>query len=297
MTQTSGLGLLTRSRHEAIAIAEANFADIHTRMRQDQVNTLVAMLSQYSPYYCDNCHKTGTVIQLVVHPSSDSELVTNDCMCAKFHRINEQLEVATATAGMPSKYHKAAIEDWQSPARTQDEIKVNERTLSIIENYSSKIGDMLGKGYGLFLCGPNGVGKTYLACAVGIRAIRGGHRVKYYTMSKIVRTVVNGWYDDTSKVVVNDIEEADFLIIDDVDKAYQSKTKLEISVLDNLFRERLQNNRPILVTSNRTLTQIKESHGPSVHSMFSEHCALCLVLGEDYRKKMADDMITDILGP
>ena len=296
MTETSGLGMRTRNRQEAEKIARSHFSDF-SRLRYEQVNQLIEVFTQYSPYFCDNCYKSGTTIQIFLQgPNAQTELVTSACVCSDFRRINEKLQVNTELAGIPVKYRSVTIDDWNDPARNDEERSINNRSFFIIKSYVDKLEKMLEKGYGLFLCGPNGVGKTYLACAVAVRAIRDSYRVKYYTMSKIVRTVVDGWYDDDKKVVVNDIEESDFLVIDDLDKAYQSKTRLEISVLDNLFRERLQNNRPMLVTSNRILTQIRETHGEAIYSMFSEHCALCAFLGQDYRKKIAGDMVDDILG-
>lgn len=296
MTETSGPSMRVRSWAEATKIVHDHFSECIVQLRQDQLNQLIELLSQYSPFYCDNCHKTGTLIQVhIARPGASPELVTSDCVCSKFKRINEKLQVESEIAGIPVRYRNARVDSWTDPASTEDEKRLNTRSIQVIQSYCTKLLTMQRKGYGLFLCGPNGVGKTYLACAAALAAIRDGFRVKYYTMPKIVRTVVDGWYDDAKKEVVNDIEEADFLVIDDVDKAYQTRSGLEVTVLDNLFRERLQNNRPMIVTSNKTPTQLKETHSESIHSMLSEHCALCAIVGQDYRKKIAGKMVDDIL--
>jgi len=285
--------MLTRTREEALAIVSEAFSVVH--LRSDQLEQLIVAYSRYSDFHCDNCHKTGNIITLWALTNSTNELRTEVCHCAEFKRVNDALKSRIEQSGIPEKYQTASTEKWQSTAKTQVEETLNRASLLIINSYVEKLDRMRKLGYGLFLCGPNGVGKTYLACAIAIKAVTASYDVKYYTMPKIVRTVIDGWYDDAKGEIIRDIEESDFLVIDDLDKSYKTKTQIEISVLDNLFRERLQNNRPMIVTSNRTLSQVEESHGSSIHSMFREHCADCVILGTDYRDGIADRMVKDIL--
>lgn len=255
-----------------------------------QITFLRSLYSKISTKYCDSCHNTGT--KIILFPD---RIETQDCQCKKFLINNQRIGNDAKAAGLPVRYLNASLANWKSPHSHTKQEEVNKKSHNMLVKYCEKIDQMLEKGYGLFLCGPNGVGKTYLACAVALEAIACRHSVRYYTMSKIVRCVVDGWYDDDKKHMIDDIENAQFLVIDDLDKPYQSKTGLEISVLDNLFRERLQNNRPIIVTSNKSPEQVKESHGDSIYSMLSEHCAVCVFLGSDYRKNLSKKMVDDIL--
>jgi len=287
---------MQRTYEEAKGIADREFDRIIPSMQPYQYSQLIEILREYSSFYCDSCHKTGTQVQLQAFPDGKpNELITSACGCSEFQKTAKRIQEKIVEAGIPVRYHTAALGDWENPATTVDEKESNERSFKVIKAYSEKVALMKKKGYGLFVCGPNGVGKTYLLCAIAAICIREGFNLCYYTMPKIVQTIIGGWYEKDLQLMVSTIELADFLVIDDLDKAYASKTRLEIAVLDNLFRERLQNNRPMLVTSNKTLEQIKESHGNSVYSMFSEHCAPCVLLGSDFRKKMSGDMLKDIL--
>ncbi len=301
MTLSPGISILIRNRVEAekLATAAIGVCGYHKPYRSDVQQLFmqfVEILSQYSEYYCSTCHKTGTIVVVNTSSAGDLFLQTNDCVCKNFKRINEQVEVDIKLSGVPVRYHSARLDKWSNPGRDAREKSLNDRSVQIVRSYGKNIDKMRDKGYGLFLAGPNGVGKTYLACALAVEAIRHSLGVRYYTMSKIVRTVVDGWYDDEMKVVVRDIEMTPFLVIDDLDKPYTTKTGLEISVLDNLFRERMQNNRPMIVTSNMPLDKLANTHGKSVASMFSEHCAQCIFVGQDYRANLAGQMVNDILG-
>jgi len=299
MAQNSGIGILIRDKVEAEKLAAVAFGVCgYNKPYQDTVQQLfiqfVEILSHYSEFYCSTCHKTGTTV-IVDSSGDDIYLRTNNCVCKNFKRVNEQVHVNVQMSGIPVRYHDARLDRWNNPGRDAREQEMNNRSIHVVRSYGKRIDKMKNKGYGLFLCGPNGVGKTYLACALAVEAVRHSFDVRYYTMSKIVRTVVDGWYDDELKVVVRDIENTPFLVIDDLDKPYTTKTGLEISVLDNLFRERMQNNRPMIVTSNMPLDKLAATHGKSVASMFSEHCVQCVFVGADYREGIAGRMLDDIL--
>ena len=300
MTLSTGANTQTRTHAEAEKLAAVALG-VHgytqpyeTQLVRIHFIQIAALLREWSDIYCSTCHKTGTVVD-VDYSRDDASFSTSDCACKTFKRVNEGVEVAIQMSGIPVKYQGARLDKWSNPGQTIQQVSLNERSANVVRSYSSKIKTMREKGYGLFLCGPNGVGKTYLSCAIAVEAIRSGQGVRFYTMSKIVRTVVDGWYDEEVKAVVRDIETTPFLVIDDLDKTYQTKTGLEISVLDNLFRERLQNNRPMIVTSNKPLDKLHETHGKSVASMFSEHCAQCVFVGDDYRRGIAGGITQDIL--
>lgn len=294
MTKTSGLSILTRTDEQVEAIIAGFNERVRDNITGAQHYQISERLRKYSAIYCERCFQTGTVIEYE-HYTDHVRLTSSDCQCKKLKRVTENVQHGMELAGIPVRYHRAAIGDWEDPSSNIEEKRINSRSITIVKGYAGKLLRMQKKGYGLFFCGPNGVGKTYLACAIGANCIREGLKLCYYTMPKIVQTVIGGWYEKELQQTISDIEMADFLIIDDLDKAYATKTRIEISVLDNLFRERLQNNRPMLVTSNRTLDQVRESHGESVFSMFNEHCAEVVLLGNDHRKKLAESMVKDIL--
>jgi len=240
---------------------------------------------------CSNCGNTGTAVKIV-----NEEIRTSDCICRMVYLRKVMQKQKFSESNIPDLYEDACIDNWNNPGRTVAEINQNNESVSILKRYASKINEMTKRGIGLYLCGPNGVGKTYLVCSIANRAASAGLNVRYYTMSQIVANLINGWFDDEMKKSVDDFVKSDMLIIDDVDKIYKTKTGIETNMFDNLLRQRLQSRSPCLFTSNRTMDDAKSDYGPHIYSMLSEHCAELVFVGADYRKGMSDKIKKDILG-
>ena len=55
--------------------------------------------------------------------------------------------------------------------------------------------EWVGYHQNLILTGPTGTGKTFLACALGQKACRDGHRVRYYVAAKLFRELTQAHAD------------------------------------------------------------------------------------------------------
>jgi DNA replication protein DnaC len=96
-----------------------------------------------------------------------------------------------------------------------------------------------------------------------------------------------GFTDEDKRAMRENLEMADFVVIDDLDKAMRTKEGVEVAVFDSMLRERVQNNRPVLVTSNTRLEDLAESYSPAIRSLLREHCQECVILGDDYRARIS----------
>lgn len=70
--------------------------------------------------------------------------------------------------------------------------------------------------YNLILAGPPGVGKTYLAIALGYHACKEGYKVSYTTMQYLVQCLKTEAIDRRSRAKMNRIRKSNLLIIDEV---------------------------------------------------------------------------------
>ncbi len=66
------------------------------------------------------------------------------------------------------------------------------------------------------ITGPTGVGKTYLACALGQQACRDGFRTLYYYAPKLFRALQSAQADGSLLSLLKKISRAGLLIIDDL---------------------------------------------------------------------------------
>ena len=66
------------------------------------------------------------------------------------------------------------------------------------------------------ITGPAGIGKTYLACALGHQACRDGHRTLYYYAPKLFRALQTAQADGSLLGLLKKMARAPLLIIDDL---------------------------------------------------------------------------------
>jgi DNA replication protein DnaC len=66
------------------------------------------------------------------------------------------------------------------------------------------------------ITGPAGIGKTYLACALGHQACRDGHRSLYYYAPKLFRALQTAQADGSLLSLLKKLARAPLLIIDDL---------------------------------------------------------------------------------
>lgn len=277
---------MLRSREEAESIARQKHGDLDER----QIALIASFYINCFEWACKNCGNTGTVLKM-----KNGSLRSSDCMCKILNARTLNKEKIIKDSGIPFRYKDAQLANWINPGRAQAEIAMNNASYHVIHEYSSKLRKMIERGYGLYLTGPNGVGKTFLACAIANRAVSLEVDVKYFTMSTIVRTQISSWFEEDAKKTAIGIHSSTLLVIDDLDKIYKTKTGIETSLFDNLLRERLQSNKPCIFTSNRTIDDARSDFGPHIHSMLKEHCAEVVILGEDYRSNLSVEIRRKII--
>lgn len=197
-----------------------------------------------------------------------------------------------ALAGIPVKYWKLDMDLLDEKATSAIKVK----------KYLTKLKQAYNDGIGVFLCGKNGNGKTLSACAIGKAAIRQGYSVRFTFLGDIISAFINTMYDtDKKEQLQEDILGVDFLIIDDLDKAYISeKSKYVNSILDNLFRIRVQNNLPVIMTANKLMKDIlksdEEVFSKSLLSLFSESLLSIVFSNGDIRSELKKENMEKFFG-
>lgn len=73
----------------------------------------------------------------------------------------------------------------------------------------------IGRAQNLLINGLTGVGKSYLACAIGRQACFLGYRVEYFSMNKFIEQIAMAKVDGSLIKLINRIEKNSLLIFDD----------------------------------------------------------------------------------
>ena len=131
--------------------------------------------------------------------------------------------------------------DWDAPI-TFDRDRVRDLfSLSFLERRED-----------ILLLGPVGVGKTFLACALGHSACRAGHKVLFIRSDYLLRTIHQSRADNSTERVIRSLLAPDLLIVDDFGlrrlNAQQSSDFYEV-VIERHRRA------STIVTSNRSIEE------------------------------------------
>lgn len=277
------------SMQRARADAEKIVAQKYPNVTDRDYLVLVNHYLNIKDWACSNCAQTGTLIKI------DGSIRSADCICKIIRRRKLLADKLRKESNIPPRYHDAELKKWLNVGRNDTERKINDDGYKVVEAYVNNLSNVISKGYGLYLTGPNGVGKTYLACAVANKTVMMGKSVRYYTMAVIIQNEIRGWRDDEAAAIAKGIKKSDLLIIDDLDKIYKTATGIERALFDNLLRERLQGNKPCIFTSNRTIKDAHVDFSSHVASMLQEHCAEIVLVGQDHRQVMSGDIRRSIL--
>ena len=144
----------------------------------------------------------------------------------------------------------------------------------------------------MFFWGKNGRGKTLLAVQVLRSAIKNKLSAYFASYSEIVSMFTNTWKSESSKKKFErNIQDSDFLLIDDLGKEYKSNNNLAESILDKVIRYR---KHPVIVTSNSNVEELRKFYGntwgESLSSLLYGKTIHLHVSGRDYREDMSSQL-------
>ena len=108
-------------------------------------------------------------------------------------------------------------------------------------------GEWIEQRYNTCLIGNAGTGKTHLAIALGQAACRIGYRVRFFTAAHLVNTLEQAQKQYRLDRLLQQLEKADLLIVDEL--GYLSFSRTGAELLFQVFAERYERSS-LLITSN-----------------------------------------------
>lgn len=141
------------------------------------------------------------------------------------------------------------------------------------------------KGAGnLLFNGGTGLGKTFLAVSVGKAVAAGGHTVCYEGALSLFDKLEKAKFSPTEENLrrAQELENCDLLILDDLGTEFSGQ--FVIAALYGLLNSRLLAGKPMIVTTNLTLEEIKRRYSPQIASRMEGEFTLLRFVGEDIRR-------------
>jgi DNA replication protein DnaC len=162
--------------------------------------------------------------------------------------------------------------------------------------YSKKLKVARKNGYGLYLEGDNGVGKTMFMSYVLVEAVRYGYSAYYSTTSDLEHTMQQGFSDRAIAERMEEMLWSDFFGLDELGgeqvKAGSTWAKMQV---ERVLKFRLDNRLPTVVATNSSTRKILNCYGPSVSSVLNGNSyQRVLFENGDCRKEGREKMRSEI---
>lgn len=150
---------------------------------------------------------------------------------------------------------------------------------------ASKIAESVRGGRGAYLHGPNGSGKTHLACAAALIAMSGGVDVRFAVVPSLLESIRTR--KSEADELVRSLSRCGLLVLDDLGKEAAS-TPYSCERLFDVVNSRYNAMLPVVVTSNfprgDVARRVSEGAiGDAIASRLCEMTDSILIDGEDMR--------------
>lgn len=141
--------------------------------------------------------------------------------------------------------------------------------------------------YNIMFLGPPSVGKTYLATALGYRALNSGYAVTFLTLDDLMRLLKTSEISSQSKQRLRVIYKSNIVIIDEV--GFLPVSKVEANLLF-AFVSALHEKTSIIITSNKGFSEWSGFLGDEVITTaildrLVYRCEIFNMVGDGYRLK------------
>ena len=138
----------------------------------------------------------------------------------------------------------------------------------------------------LFIYGATGVGKTFLTNCIAKKLMDNRFSVIYVSAIKLFDILADSTFGRNSKdddVLYLNIFDCDLLIIDDL--GTELVNNFTASQLFNCINERYLNHKSVIISTNLSLSDIRETYSERVFSRITSHYTLINIFGDDLRLK------------
>jgi DNA replication protein DnaC len=149
--------------------------------------------------------------------------------------------------------------------------------------------DNFGKlSQNIYIYGNTGVGKTFLLNCIARELIQREHSVLYFTATDLLDILVTSAFNKND-VDANNIRDliysCECLIIDDLGTEF-TNTAIDAQLF-SCINDRLLNQMPVLISSNLSLSHLRERYDDRITSRISGNYHILKLAGEDIRIKMS----------
>ena len=187
--------------------------------------------------------------------------------------------------GVPKKFCNKTIEDFDTfGKKSLAEVK------SFVSDYIDNIDSNLSEGRGIYFCGNNGVGKSFLSCIILKEAYRHRYSCRRITFSAYISAYTESWGASKSErdVLEQDLLDkykgVEFLVLEEVGKEIDSK--IAKPILEDLLRYREEHSLTTVICCNIEASEFRNYYGNSICSLINGTQTVIRIVSDDKRQEV-----------
>ncbi len=198
------------------------------------------------------------------------------CNCV----LEKELDTKYRLAKVPRKFANKTFSGYA--ARNQKQKEILHGAKGFLKTFRGNDHSQPGKG--LLMTGREGTGKTHLAVAILKEVISKGYTGLYWNVPELfleLRRRMDGTSEDSEADMFDFARRVDLLVLDDLGAERTSEY-----VLDRLYvliNRRYEDDSATIITTNRTLPELKQQLSPRIASRIAEMCVTMEFPEGDYR--------------
>lgn len=208
--------------------------------------------------------------------SEDRNVVEYECPCSDQFILHKYL----LNAGVLKSGQRLALGDC---------IEVDEKALDAAAEYLESADYYVNRGIGMIFHGTHGSGKTLLSTIMLKQLLGVGIDGYFTTFTNLLDNFAAGWRDDKNRAwFERRVRNAALLVVDDIGREMAGRNSMASASLDNVFRSRVQDSLPTIVTTNLSMHDFEQSYSTGVMSLVSETSLSYEFAGRDFRPTQRD---------
>lgn len=214
-----------------------------------------------------------------------------ECDCQKKDKeLHERVNRIRENCGISERYKNVTFETSKKDVLTDFEVKMKR-----CKGYCEHAKEALENGWGIYIYGSKGTGKTHLAACIANSLMDQGYELlftNFFEITKEIKATYNRSSSDSEIDLINRVTSIDFLVIDDIGTESMKKNGEDTWIQEKIYdvlNNRYNAKKPTIFTSNNSLAELVNERGmldKSVDRIMEMSTMILKFEGQSYRKEI-----------